>query len=39
MLVLVALLAALPFILKTPETVRKTLYPLKYEETIREVSA
>lgn len=39
MLALVALLTALPFILRTPETVRQTLYPLEYEETIREVSA
>src|SRR3712207_5254277 len=39
LLALVALLAALPFILRTPETVRQTLYPLEYEETIREVSA
>jgi peptidoglycan lytic transglycosylase len=38
-LALVALLAALPFILKTPETVRRTIYPLEYEGTIREVSA
>ena len=36
---LVALVAALPFILKTPQTVRQTIYPLKYEDTIREVSA
>ena len=36
---LVALLAALPFILKAPETVRRTIYPLKYEQTIRQVSA
>ena len=38
-LALVALLAALPFILKTPEAVRRAIYPLEYEETIREVSA
>ena len=36
---MLALLAALPFILETPETVRQALYPLEYEETIREVSA
>ena len=36
---LVALLAALPFILKTPETVRRAIYPLEYEQTIRQVSA
>jgi soluble lytic murein transglycosylase len=39
LLALVALLAALPFILKTPETVRQTIYPLEYEEAIRRVSA
>ena len=39
LLALVALLAALPFILKAPETVRRTIYPLKYEQTIRQVSA
>ena len=39
LVLLVALLAALPFILKVPETVRQQLYPLEYEETIREVSA
>ena len=38
-LALVALVAALPFILKTPQTVRQTIYPLKYEDTIRQVSA
>ncbi len=31
-------LAALPFVLRVPDTVRQTLYPLHYEETIREVS-
>ena len=36
---LVALLAALPFILKTPETVRRAIYPLEYEQTIRQISA
>ena len=36
---LVILLAALPFILKTPETVKRAVYPLKYEQTIRQVSA
>jgi peptidoglycan lytic transglycosylase len=36
---LLALLAALPFILKAPETVRQKIYPLEYEEAIREVSA
>jgi soluble lytic murein transglycosylase len=39
LLALLALLAALPLILKTPETVRRTIYPLEYEQTIREVSA
>jgi soluble lytic murein transglycosylase len=38
-LALVALLAALPFILKTPETVRRTIYPLEYQQTIQQVSA
>jgi soluble lytic murein transglycosylase len=38
-LALVALVVALPFILKTPQTVRQTIYPLKYEDTIRQVSA
>jgi soluble lytic murein transglycosylase len=38
-LALCTLLAALPFILKTPETVMQTIYPLEYEETIRTVSA
>ncbi len=38
-LALVALGAALPFLLKTPQTVRQTIYPLKYEDTIRQVSA
>ena len=32
------LLAALPFLLRVPETVRQALYPLRYEETIREAS-
>jgi soluble lytic murein transglycosylase len=38
-LALVVLVASLPFILKTPETVRRAIYPLEYEGTIREVSA
>jgi soluble lytic murein transglycosylase len=38
LLVLGIFLAALPFVLRVPETVRQTLYPLHYEETIREVS-
>jgi soluble lytic murein transglycosylase len=39
LLALAALLAALPLILKAPQTVRQTIYPLKYEDTIRQVSA
>ena len=38
MLVLAGLLAALPFVLRAPEAVREAIYPLRYEETIREVS-
>ncbi|HKH12732.1 MAG TPA: lytic transglycosylase domain-containing protein [Rubrobacter sp.] len=38
MLVVLAALAALPFALGAPETVRKAIYPLRYEETIREAS-
>ncbi len=38
-LALVVLVATLPFILKTPETVRRAIYPLEYEGIIREVSA
>ena len=38
-LALATLLAALPFILKAPETVKQKLYPLEYEDTIRRVSA
>jgi soluble lytic murein transglycosylase len=34
-----ALLAALPLIREAPDTVRRTVYPLRYEETIRDVSA
>ena len=29
----------MPFILETPETVRRTVHPLRYEDTIRRVSA
>jgi len=36
--VLAGLLAALPFVLRVPETVRQTIYPLRYEQTIREAS-
>ena len=38
LLTLVVLLAALPFVLRVPDTVRQAIYPLRYEETIREVS-
>jgi soluble lytic murein transglycosylase len=38
LLALVGILAALPFVLRAPEEVRKTVYPLRYEEIIREVS-
>jgi soluble lytic murein transglycosylase len=38
LLVLAGLLVALPFVLRAPEEVRKTIYPLRYEETIREAS-
>ena len=37
-LAVVAALLALPFVLGAPETVRKTVYPLRYEETIRQAS-
>ena len=39
MLVVIAgILAVLPFVLRAPEEVRNALYPLRYEETIREAS-
>ena len=38
LLVLAGILAALPFVLRVPETVRQTIYPLRYEQTIREAS-
>ena len=38
MLALVAILAALPFALRAPDAVMRTVYPLRYDETIREVS-
>ena len=40
MLLLVVLvgIVALPFALEAPEAVRKAVYPLRYEETIREAS-
>jgi soluble lytic murein transglycosylase len=34
-----AVLAVLPFLREAPDTVRRTVYPLRYEETIRDVSA
>ncbi len=37
-LVVVAGLVALPFVLGVPGTVRESLYPLRYEETIRQAS-
>src|SRR5215217_5827184 len=36
---LAVLLAVLPLIREAPDTVRRTVYPLRYEETIRDVSA
>jgi soluble lytic murein transglycosylase len=39
LLALVAILAALPFALRAPDAVMRTIYPLRYEETIREISA
>jgi soluble lytic murein transglycosylase len=38
LLALAIFVAALPFVLRVPDTVRQALYPLHYEETIREVS-
>jgi len=38
LLAVVAGLVALPFALDAPETVRKAVYPLRYEETIRQAS-
>jgi len=37
-MVLVAILAILPFALRVPDAVMRTMYPLRYEETIREAS-
>lgn len=37
MLALVAILAALPFALRAPDALLRTIYPLRYEQTIREV--
>jgi soluble lytic murein transglycosylase len=38
LMVLVAILAILPFALRVPDAVMRTIYPLRYAETIREVS-
>lgn len=38
LLVLVAILAALPFALRVPDMVMRTIYPLRYEAAIREAS-
>jgi peptidoglycan lytic transglycosylase len=37
-MVLVAVLAILPFALRVPDAVMRTIYPLRYEATIREAS-
>jgi soluble lytic murein transglycosylase len=37
-MVLVAVLAMLPFALRAPDTVMRTMYPLHYKETIRQAS-
>ena len=37
-MVLVAVLAILPFALRVPDAVMRTMYPLRYEEAIREAS-
>jgi soluble lytic murein transglycosylase len=37
-MVLVAILAILPFALRVPDAVMRTIYPLRYEETIRQAS-
>jgi soluble lytic murein transglycosylase len=38
LMVLVAILAILPFALRVPDAVMRTIYPLRYAETIREAS-
>lgn len=38
LLAVIAGLAALPLVLGAPETVRKAIYPLRYEDTIRQAS-
>jgi soluble lytic murein transglycosylase len=37
-MVLAAILAILPFALRVPDAVMRTIYPLRYEETIRQAS-
>jgi soluble lytic murein transglycosylase len=37
-MVLAAILAILPFALRVPDAVMRTMYPLRYEETIRQAS-
>jgi soluble lytic murein transglycosylase len=37
-MVLAAILVVLPFALRVPDAVSRTVYPLKYEQTIRQVS-
>jgi soluble lytic murein transglycosylase len=37
-MVLVAILAILPFVLRLPDAVMRTIYPLRYAETIRQAS-
>ena len=38
LMVLVAILAILPFALRVPDAVMRTIYPLRYADTIRQVS-
>jgi hypothetical protein len=38
LMVLVAILAILPFALRVPDAVMRTIYPLRYEATIRQAS-
>jgi soluble lytic murein transglycosylase len=38
LMVLVAILAILPFALRVPDALMRTIYPLRYEETIRKAS-
>ena len=38
LMVLVGIVAILPFALRVPDAVMRTMYPLQYEETIREAS-